>query len=146
MFQGFAPCQLQIFFEKAGLAQKSGRKLHIKPHSTVQRLSKIFLVLCIALNVKSFAQQRAQPYNSLKRPVNELLLTFNNQMKDYKDSLILYPRLIAPVNFSGVSASFYSQHLGFFCKKELQVEKAVRIPLRVRLGSLEYVNRLEGKR
>lgn len=36
-------------------------------------------------------------------------------------------------------------HFGFFCRRELELEKTIRLPLRFRLGSLEYCNRLEGK-
>ena len=39
----------------------------------------------------------------------------------------------------------YMANLGFFCKKELEIEKTTHLPLRFRLGSLQEVNRLEGK-
>ncbi|MEL6629694.1 MAG: hypothetical protein AAFQ92_29705, partial [Bacteroidota bacterium] len=37
-------------------------------------------------------------------------------------------------------------HLAFFCRVELHLEKAANIPIKFRLGSVDYVDRLEGKR
>jgi len=39
----------------------------------------------------------------------------------------------------------YTGSLGYFCRKEVEIEKMTHLPLRFRLGSLQEVNRLEGK-
>jgi hypothetical protein len=51
--------------------------------------------------------------------------------------------ILNPVSVIG--ADYYTQNFGFFCKKELQFEKATKIPLRFRLGSLQYNDYLEQK-
>ena len=55
------------------------------------------------------------------------------------DTSQLFSTFILPANF-------YSCHIGYFCRKEIKFEKATRIPLRFRIGTLQECNRLEGKR
>jgi len=44
-----------------------------------------------------------------------------------------------------ISNNFYTQNFGFFCKKELQLEKITKIPFKFRLGSVQQVDWMEGK-
>lgn len=41
--------------------------------------------------------------------------------------------------------NFYNQGLGFFCRKENQLQKLTSLPIYIRLGSKEYVDYLERK-
>ncbi len=55
-------------------------------------------------------------------------------------------KLLRPAfSYVGIGQSFYSEHLGFFCQKELQLQKITSLPIRFRLGSLDYVNWMEQK-
>jgi hypothetical protein len=47
---------------------------------------------------------------------------------------------------SPVSSNFSTCTYGFFCREELKIEKATKMPLHFRLGSLDQCNYYEGKR
>ena len=58
---------------------------------------------------------------------------------------LFYQQYPSSFKLSQIPGSCYTDNLGFFCKRELELEKLLTIPLRFRLGSLEYVDYLERK-
>lgn len=67
--------------------------------------------------------------------------------KESSKDLFSYPGKYLPVfHVNTIAPNYYTKNMGFFCKKELVVEKSLKIPLRFRLGALSYCNYLEGKK
>jgi hypothetical protein len=52
---------------------------------------------------------------------------------------------VKKINLRVLPQNFYSQHMGYFCKKEFLIQKTISLPLYFRLGSKEYVDWMERK-
>src|SRR4051812_19266444 len=80
-----------------------------------------------------------------------LLLIFSGNVFSQRNDSALSRKLFvsqvftnaAPFRLQNVKSDFYSSHLTFFCRKELEFEKNTKIPFRFRLGSTDYTNYLE---
>jgi hypothetical protein len=125
-----------------------------------QRLFCFVVVLILFFNVEIFSQEKPI---LIKLPINYNTLTnfeFEKQLQLRslpKDSIGIPQKikcdwaiitLVQPLfvlSKPTLSPLYYSNCLGFFCKKELQLEKITSVPFRFRLGSLDYVNYLEQK-
>ena len=114
-----------------------------------QRAYCFLVVFLVIIPVQIFCQQQ-MPRNA-QNPPHVLFFSQNFHTKlSYHQGTYLKDVGDHSPNFSGnfliAQPDFYISHLPFFCKKEFQFERNTSVPLRVRLGSLDYVNKLEGKR
>jgi len=123
----------------------------------LQRVYQFLVVLLLILPVKIFSQQQL-PRIGQNSPH---ILSFSEdfQKKKFQNSYVNYfflnngtlyrftpGVLCASPAVEIIKSKFTIQNLPFFCKQEFQFEKTTSIPLRLRLGSLDYVNKLEGKK
>ena len=114
-----------------------------------QRQICFLVVFLLMFSGKILGQQIVMGLRSPKPSISSLY----SQKLPYKEPLgsnyTYKPAMINPVkpiiSLKIIAPSYYASHLGFICKKELQLDKVVAIPLRFRLGSLAYVNYLEQK-
>lgn len=117
----------------------------------MKKLLGIFC-LCLCQQILS-AQITAMPttkgYQQLKMQLKQIpnQLKFSEQVqqitlqKNRQTHLSLMQKEQLPM-----PQAYAYKDLAFFCKIEVQLEKAVKLPVKFRLGSVDYVDYLEGKR
>lgn len=115
----------------------------------MQRSHKLIVVLLLIFqgdvlgqqNLKKFPQIEASTITGTNSFMPGIIkLPAKKYFKKDDDNPIQSKNLL-----KALPADWYSTHLGFFCKKELQLEKMIAVPFRFRIGSLDYVNYLEQK-
>jgi hypothetical protein len=67
------------------------------------------------------------------------------KFQDINTDNILTKKCISHLDFTNLTKIQVS-NMGWFCKKELEMDKRFPLLLRFRLGNLDYVNFLEGKK
>ena len=118
----------------------------------VQRICKFLVVLCLLLVNRQLAIAQGGHVSVVPQAINFTKSTpgmsLTGEMAAVSNppkTALFTPGFVPLAAPASISANYYTRHFGFFCKKELQFEKATAIPLRLRLGSLDYVNKMEGK-
>ena len=107
------------------------------------RIKTVLLILCFAMSgtsliSQSLAKERVQTPLGLTIPSFESkLFLFQNFPEKISSSAGSVPSFKPPLEFHF--------HEPFFCRVDSSLDKKVKMPLRFRLGSLDYVNSLERK-
>lgn len=108
------------------------------------------IAIFFILPVSCYAQNQSKPhflndnFNFLKSSSLRKVKNFSSKKEELDSSITSVSDLkkstpqIVPANFS-------TCEYGFFCKEELNMEKATKLPIRIRLGSLQQCNYYEGK-
>ena len=149
------------------LPQKPGRKLRIKSDEMQQRFS-FLLVALIFLHLAAVCQNQKFVKNYLAPQVNAMknysfrtshgYSGFQNGQNIYIPAqkpgnpyFYIQPMVVHSEIPSQNSIIYQYKYFnpvrdwGIICQKEWKLEKATGIPFRFRLGSLQYVDMMEGK-
>jgi hypothetical protein len=107
--------------------------LHTKLFNMRSVIISFFLILFVCTQGKTQAGLKdTLNFNSSLQPANQA--NYN---------LAPFSKYALPV--TSIPQNFYVNHLGLFCKKELLLQKTVKLPLSLRLGSVAYTDEMEGK-
>lgn len=110
---------------------------------TMKSILSLFLVsLTTALSAQLSVANT--PANLLPISIQEPLEVVATTPPDLKQAFLGIGPIVSPA--TNATNFRYKQHLAFFCRVEAKNDKAAKMPVRFRLGSVDYVDYLEGKR
>lgn len=135
------------FRKKGGLDHKNQAVNLTKKQGTSVQRKKTFLVVCFSILTAVLRGQTTPPARVDKIFPDHLQLT-RRPLTFLSTAPVHLPAQTIPLPPSAIAlpgGEDYVRHLGFFCRQELVIQRALRLPVFFRLGSLEYCNRLEGK-
>jgi hypothetical protein len=87
-------------------------------------MKKVYLIIISTLIFSAASAQQRRAVSITNKPVTDTTKYFSLRI---------------------VPSNYYSSNVGFFCRKELQVQNATKISVRFRLGSVAYCDAMEGK-
>ena len=105
--------------------------------------------ICFFINLFVILTAKGQQLLPALRPVKEPLPSQILQRSQPPADLLHIKASVRPsfnIPVKTVPATYYKNSLGFFCRKELELEKAIKFPVKFRLGSVGYTDKMEGKR
>lgn len=120
------------------------------PNRLIKSLFGSFLLILIGLSQAAPAKAQTTDWQIAGKSLPQLLkqedppvfITRLNLLPPLNSGVGTYPSMPARQQ---IPMAYQYDELGFFCKVEVQLEKHIRIPIKIRLGEVQYVERLEGK-
>ena len=124
--------------------------------ASIRRIrSLLFLFWCWTSTVTAqINTTTASPYHILGKSIVELKQESTNPKMPILPVLLVKDWSNNPTGPISNESSYLNyqapkaynfNHLAFFCRLEVRMEKATKMPVRFRLGTVDYVDRLEGK-
>lgn len=114
-----------------------GRKMRLRMmKKNIAFISAFTLLSCYFLHAQGLTTLPASPESDA--------IHFAAQWPDWLLSNRL-PQSKRPPS-PGIPLPQPTAHFAFFCRLELKIEKITKFPVKFRLGDLDYVDRLEGKK
>jgi hypothetical protein len=111
----------------------------------MQRLIFTFLALFLLLRAESQTRGIDFQYNSVFKWSIRPKQSLGSKPK-YPGGQVFYQEKYLPLNRPlSLPPDWYARQMAWTCQQEWQWEKTTRLPLRIRLGSKEQVDWLEGK-